>query len=115
MVYASYAEGIVPGDINIELVNADEQELAQYVAAFPTLAPALPEEPRPLNWAGSRRSLMALPISTPRLLLRVDGHQGALERRRQRNSHQRTSYRCTGLYLQRCDRHETTSSWLTQI
>ena len=44
MVYASYAEGIVPGDINIELVNADEQELAQYVAAFPTLAPALPPE-----------------------------------------------------------------------
>ena len=44
MLYASYAEGIVPGDINIELVNADAQEFAQYVAAFPTLNVALPPE-----------------------------------------------------------------------
>ena len=44
MLYASYAEGIVPGDINIELVNADAQELAQYVEAFPSLGVALPPE-----------------------------------------------------------------------
>lgn len=44
MLYASYAEGIVPGDVNIELVNADTQELAQYVEAFPSLGVALPPE-----------------------------------------------------------------------
>ena len=96
MVYASYAEGIVPGDINIELVNADEQELAQYVAAFPTLGllryPS--KKSRPLSWAGSRHSLMAPPISTL-LFTSPSGRvsRGARASPSTKPAHQRTSRR----------------------
>ena len=44
MLYGSYAVGVVPGDINQELVIADEQERAQYIAAFPSLSESLPQE-----------------------------------------------------------------------
>ncbi|MGI9233411.1 MAG: TonB-dependent receptor, partial [Woeseiaceae bacterium] len=43
-LYGSYAIGVVPGDINQEIINADAQERAQYVAAFPNLAESLPQE-----------------------------------------------------------------------
>ncbi len=44
MLYGSYAIGVVPGDINQEIVIADDQERAQYLAAIPTLADSLPQE-----------------------------------------------------------------------
>ncbi|MEM8981854.1 MAG: TonB-dependent receptor [Pseudomonadota bacterium] len=43
-LYASYALGVVPGDVNEEFLNADAQERAQYVAQFPSLAESLPQE-----------------------------------------------------------------------
>lgn len=44
MLYGSYALGVVPGDLNQEIINADAQERAQYIAAFPNLAESLPQE-----------------------------------------------------------------------
>jgi len=43
-LYASYALGVVPGDINTEILNADAQERAQYNAAFPSANETLPQE-----------------------------------------------------------------------
>jgi len=43
-LYASFAKGVVPGDLNTEFFNADERERAQYLAAFPTLGEATPQE-----------------------------------------------------------------------
>lgn len=43
-LYASYALGVVPGDLNTEFFNADDRERAQYVAQFPTLNETLPQE-----------------------------------------------------------------------
>ncbi len=43
-LYASYALGVVPGDINQQFVDADAQERAQYLAAFPGLGEVLPQE-----------------------------------------------------------------------
>ncbi len=43
-VYASYALGVVPGDINSQFVGADAMERPQYLAQFPGLADNTPEE-----------------------------------------------------------------------
>ncbi len=43
-LYASYALGVVPGDVNEEFLNADPQERAQYLAQFPNLGESLPQE-----------------------------------------------------------------------
>ncbi|MEO0996212.1 MAG: TonB-dependent receptor [Pseudomonadota bacterium] len=43
-LYASYAEGIVNGDVNQQFVNADDRERAQYLAAFPGLGETTPSE-----------------------------------------------------------------------
>lgn len=43
-LYASYALGVVPGDVNDQFLNADAQERAQFVAQFPTLSESLPQE-----------------------------------------------------------------------
>ena len=43
-LYGSYALGVVPGDINQQFLDADDQERAQYLAAFPTLGESLPQE-----------------------------------------------------------------------
>ncbi len=44
MVYASYALGVVPGDVNDQFLNADAQERAQYIALIPSLGESLPQE-----------------------------------------------------------------------
>ncbi len=43
-LYASYALGVVPGDINQRFLDANDQERAQNLAAFPGLAESLPQE-----------------------------------------------------------------------
>lgn len=43
-LYASYALGVVPGDVNDQFLNADAQERAQFIAQFPTLGESLPQE-----------------------------------------------------------------------
>jgi iron complex outermembrane receptor protein len=43
-LYVNYAMGVVPGDINQQFIDADAQERAQYIAAFPGLAESLPQE-----------------------------------------------------------------------
>ena len=43
-LYTSYALGVVPGDINQQFLDADDQERAQYLAAFPGLGESLPQE-----------------------------------------------------------------------
>ena len=43
-LYASYALGVVPGDVNDQFLNADAQERVQYLAQFPTLGESLPQE-----------------------------------------------------------------------
>ncbi len=43
-LYASYAKGVVPGDVNQQFLNADARERPQYIAAFPGLADSTPQE-----------------------------------------------------------------------
>lgn len=43
-IYASYAEGILQGDVNAFVANADQRELDQFLAQLPTAAVAIPEE-----------------------------------------------------------------------
>lgn len=43
-LYANYSLGVVPGDLNTQFVNSDAQERAQYIAQFPSLGEALPQE-----------------------------------------------------------------------
>lgn len=57
MLYGSYALGVVPGDINQEIVNADDQERAQYLAVFPNIAESLPQEELDMIEFGWKQSL----------------------------------------------------------
>ncbi|MEM7283722.1 MAG: TonB-dependent receptor, partial [Pseudomonadota bacterium] len=56
-LYSSYALGVVPGDINQQFLDADAQERAQYIAAFPTLAENLPQEELDAIEIGWKQSL----------------------------------------------------------
>lgn len=43
-LYASYALGVIPGELNTEFINADDQERAQILNQFPGLGETLPQE-----------------------------------------------------------------------
>lgn len=43
-LYASFARGVVPGDVNQQFLNADAREQPQYLAIFPGLADSTPQE-----------------------------------------------------------------------
>lgn len=43
-LYLSYSEGLIAGDFNTFIIDADERELAQYRAQDPTITEALPAE-----------------------------------------------------------------------
>ncbi len=57
MLYASYALGVVPGDVNDQFLNADAQERAQYIAQFPSLGESLPQEELDAFEIGWKQSL----------------------------------------------------------
>jgi len=43
-IYGSFSKGVLPGDLNLEVFNADEQELAQILAQLPGVAESTPQE-----------------------------------------------------------------------
>ncbi len=56
-LYASYAKGVVPGDVNQQFINADDRERPQYLAAFPGLGESTPQEELDAIELGWKQSL----------------------------------------------------------
>ena len=57
-LYASFSQGVLQGDVNTVVANADAQELAQYVAQIPNAAASTPEEELDAWEIGLKQSLM---------------------------------------------------------
>ena len=56
-LYASFARGVVPGDVNQQFLNADDRERPQYLAAFPGLGDSTPQEELDAFELGWKQSL----------------------------------------------------------